>query len=493
MNTNVLQAPEVNSERSLKLGKAKLDRGFYNVIDGERSSLGGRLPVIDPSTDETLATVPNIDREGLERAVSAAQKAFPAWRKVPFKDRRAMLIAVLNQIEQHIDELSSLLTAEQGRPLAGAKWEIEWATKIYGDAFRRMELPEEESDVEGVGHVVKRYVPLGVVCAVSPWNLPVLLSFVKVLPALLTGNTVVLKPSPFTPLTILRIADCVRGLLPPGVLNVITGGDNLGPWMTSHPGFSKITFTGSTQTGKRILESAASTLKHITLELGGNDAGIVLADANPEKIAAALFWSMFALNGQGCITLKRLYVHEVLYSALGTALTACARNTKTGDGFAPDSALGPIQNRAQYERLQSTLKAIENSGTKILYRGQIPQNSKGFFVPVTILDNPPDDAHFVTEEVFGPIRSMFKYKDIEEAIRRANASPYGLGASVWGEDPKQLDTVARRLEAGTVWINQHLNLHPTLPFSGFKGSGFGVEFGREGLQAFCNIQIIARK
>ena len=493
MNTNVLQVPELNSERSLKLEKAKLDRGFYNLIDGERSSLGGTLPVIDPSTGETLATVPNIDREGLEKAVSAAQKAFPAWRRVPFNDRRAMLLGVLNQIEQHIDELSSLLTAEQGRPLAGAKWEIEWVTKLYGNAFRGMELPEEESDVEEVGHVVKRYVPLGVVCAISPWNLPVFLSLVKVLPALLTGNTVVLKPSPFTPLTILRIADYVRELLPPGVLNVITGADNLGPWMTSHPGFSKIAFTGSTQTGKRILESAASTLKHVTLELGGNDAGIVLPDADPEKIAEALFWSMFLLNGQGCITLKRLYVHEDVYSALGTALIACARHTKTGDGFGPDSALGPIQNRAQYERLQSTLKAIENSGTKILYQGQIPQGSKGFFVPVTILDNPRDDAQFVKEEVFGPIRSMLKYKDVEEAIRRANASPYGLGASVWGRDPKQLDTVARRLEAGTVWINQHLNLHPTLPFSGFKESGFGVEFGREGLEAFCNIQIIARK
>jgi acyl-CoA reductase-like NAD-dependent aldehyde dehydrogenase len=202
---------------------------------------------------------------------------------------------------------------------------------------------------------------------------------------------------------------------------------------------------------------------------------------------------MFLVNGQGCITLKRLYVHEDVYSGLGAALVAYARHIKTGDGFGPDSALGPSQNRPQYERLQSTLKAIENSGTGILYQGQIPQGSKGFFVPVTILDDPPDDAPFVKEEVFGPIRSMLKYTDIEEAIRRANASPYGLGASGWGGDSKQLDAVARRLEAGTVWISQHLNLHPTLPFCGFKESGFGVEFGREGLEAFCNIQIIARR
>ena len=490
-SATVLNAPE--SERTLNLRMAKLEDGFYNIIDGERSIAGGRLAVIDPATGQSLAAVPDIDRDGLERAISAAREAFPTWSSTPYRARKTILIEMVHVIERHMEELSALLTSEHGHPVASAKWEIEWLTKLYGPALHQMGLPDEESEMEQVGHVVKRYLPLGVVCAISPWNLPVLLSFVKVLPALLTGNTVVLKPSPFTPLTVLRIADYVNHLLPAGVLNVVTGGDDLGQWMTLHPAFDKIAFTGSTRIGKQILKSAAATLKHVTLELGGNDAGIVLPDAQPEKIAEPLFWSMYLLNGQACVGLKRLYVHEDLYADLAGTLVAYARQIKTGDGFESESALGPIQNRAQYNRLRSTLAEIEKSGTRILYRGEIPQGTNGFFFPVILLDNPRDDAPFVREEVFGPIRSILKYKHVDEAIDRANNSSYGLGASVWGQDVEKADAVARQLQAGTVWINQHANLHPNLPFNGFKDSGLGVEFGREGLEAFCKIQIIARK
>ena len=491
--TNATVLNTVDSERYLKLQTAKLDHGFYNIIDGKRSVSGGRLAVIDPATGQSLATVPDIDRDALERAISAAREAFPAWSSTPYSARKAVIVEIVHVIEQHMDELSALLTSEHGHPATGARWEIEWLTKSYGPVLHQMDLPDEESEMEQVGHVVKRYLPLGVVCAISPWNLPVLLSFVKVLPALLTGNTVVLKPSPFAPLTVLRIADYINGLLPAGVLNVVTGGDDLGKWMTSHPAFDKISFTGSTRTGKEILKSAADTLKHVTLELGGNDAGIVLPDAQPEKIAEALFWSMYLLNGQACVGLKRLYVHEDIYDKLTAALVAYAGYIKTGDGFEPDTALGPVQNRAQYERLQSTLAEIEKCGTRILYRGQVPQGTGGYFFPVMLLDNPPDDAPFVREEVFGPIRSILKYKHVDEAIHRANNSSYGLGASVWGQDIEKAEAVARQLQAGTVWVNQHANLHPALPFNGFKNSGLGVEFGREGLEAFCKIQIIARR
>jgi len=484
---------EIKEEKETKLASAKLGYGFYNIIAGQRLAAVRKLSVINPATGKELATVPDIDRDALERAISAAREAFPTWSSTPYRARKTVLMEMVHVIEQHMEELSALLTSEHGHPAASAKWEIEWLTKLYGPALHQMDLPDEESEMEQVGHVVKRYLPLGVVCAISPWNLPVLLSFVKVLPALLTGNTVVLKPSPFTPLTVLRIADYVNKLLPPGVLNVVTGGADLGRWMTSHPAFDKISFTGSTRIGKEILKSAAATLKHVTLELGGNDAGIVLPDAQPEKIAEALFWSMYLLNGQACVGLKRLYVHEDLYADLAGTLIAYARQIKTGDGFESESALGPIQNRAQYDRLRSTLAEIEKSGTGILYRGEIPQGTNGFFFPVILLDNPPDDAPFVREEAFGPIRSLLKYKDVDEAIDRANNSSYGLGASVWGQDAEKADAVARRLQAGTVWINQHANLHPNLPFNGFKDSGLGVEFGREGLEAFCKIQIVARK
>ncbi len=285
----------------------------------------------------------------------------------------------------------------------------------------------------------------------------------------------------------------MRELLPAGVLNVITGGDDLGPWMTAHPGFDKVDFTGSTQTGKRVFESAAASLKHLSLELGGNDPGIVLPDADPKEIAQALFWSMFLFSGQGCIMMKRLYVHEEIYDRVTKELIAVAQQVKTGDGFDPESGLGPVQNRLQYDRLRAVWEEIQRSGARILFKGTVPQNSDGFFFPVTMLDNPPDHASFVANEVFGPIRSILKYKHVQEAVERANDTPYGLGASVWGKDQDTLRSVARQLNAGTVLVNQHAAVSPESPFGGHKESGVGVQWGLEGLRSYCNIQVIAER
>jgi len=481
---------EISKNSSLQVW---LGTGFYNVIDGAKTSTDEQISVINPSTGEALATVPDIGQDLLNNAVIAAREAFPGWSALQFSERKAILSNALRTIEEHVEELSVLLTAEQGRPLAQARWEIDFLTKGFGAAYMHMELPNKEQDVPNIGHVTKRHAPVGVVGAISPWNLPVLLSFAKAFPALLAGNSVVLKPSPFTPLTVLRISDYIRELFPHGVLNVVTGGDNLGPWMTSHPGIDLITFTGSTETGKKVVKSAAPTLKHVSLELGGNDPGIVLSDADPQQIARALFDSMFRLSGQGCICLKRLYIHESIYIAVTDALIAIASATVTGDGFNPETDLGPVQNRPQYTRLQFLMEEIDRSGAPILYRGDVPTRTKGFFIPVTLLDNPPDDATFVTQEVFGPIRSVFKYKDLDEAIRRANNTSYGLGASVWGTDPEKLHRVALQLEAGTVWINQHAVRNPMVPASAYKRSGLGVEFGQEGLEAYCQLQVIATK
>lgn len=471
--------------------RAWLGNGFYNIIDGARTSADESLSVINPSTEEELATVPDIGQSLLNDAVDAARRAFPGWSTLPFSERKAILSKAFRTIDMHAEELSVILTAEQGRPLAQARREIDLLTKAFGAAYMHMELPDKEKDVSNIGHVTKRHAPVGVVGAISPWNLPVLLSFTKAFPALLAGNTVVLKPSPFTPLTVLRISDYIRELFPPGVLNVVTGGDKLGPWMTSHSRIDLITFTGSTETGKKVVNSSAPTLKHVSLELGGNDPGIVLPDAHPQQIARALFDSMFLLTGQGCICLKRLYIHESIYTAVTDALVAIARGTVTGDGFDPETALGPVQNRPQYMRLRSIMKEINRCGTPILYQGDVPTRKSGFFIPITLLYNPPDDATFVTQEVFGPIRSVFKYKNLDEAIRRANNTSYGLGASVWGTDTEELHKVALRLEAGTVWINQHAVRNPMVPASAFKNSGLGVEFGQEGLEAYCQLQVIA--
>jgi acyl-CoA reductase-like NAD-dependent aldehyde dehydrogenase len=484
---------EIEKERETILASAKLDDGFYNIIGGKRLSAARTLSVINPATGEELAVVPDIVAASLDDAVDAARKAFPAWQALPCARRKETLSAVLTAIDRHAEELSVLLTAEQGRPLVQARWEVDLVTKLYGPAFMHMDIPEIEQDVAHIGHVCKRYTPIGVVGAISPWNLPVIISFMKALPALLAGNTLVLKPSPFTPLTVLRISDYIRDLLPPGVFNTVTGGDELGPWMTSHPGIDHISFTGSTETGKRVLVSASATLKHVGLELGGNDPGIVLPDADPNAIAQDLFNSMFLLSGQGCICLKRLYIHEDIYPAVTGALVAVARSARVGNGLDPNTALGPVQNHLQYQRLQSAWKEIKKSGATILFRGDVPANGKGFFFPVTLLDNPPENASFVAQEIFGPIRSVFTYRTVDEATRRANNTSYGLGASVWGKNADELQRVARQIEAGTVWINQHAIRNPFVPAAAYKNSGLGVELGDEGLREFCHIQVIAAK
>jgi acyl-CoA reductase-like NAD-dependent aldehyde dehydrogenase len=266
-----------------------------------------------------------------------------------------------------------------------------------------------------------------------------------------------------------------------------------GPRITAHPGIDHISFTGSVDTGKRVLASASATLKRVSLELGGNDPAIVLADADPTAITQDLFNSMFLLSGQGCICVKRLYIHESIYRAMTDALVTVARSAKAGNGLDPGTVLGPVQNHLQYECLKSVWEEIVKSKATVLFRGEVPQEGKGFFFPITILDNPPEDASFVTQEVFGPIRSIFKYKTVEEAIRRANKTSYGLGASVWGKITTQLGQIARQIEAGTVWINQHAVRNAFVPATAFKNSGIGVEFGQEGLREYCHLQVIAAK
>lgn len=493
MNSNGTLSSIPHPNREQALAAARLTSGFPNIVNGGRVNSSRSMQIYDPATGEELASVTETQEEGLEHAVQAAKSAFPLWSNKSWKERREILEKAMEELKAHTEELCTILTAEHGRPYSMAQFEITWILDVYAPALLQMELRDSTWNETGAGEITKRYVPLGVVAAISPWNLPFWLSFTKALPALLAGNTVVLKPAVFTPLTVLRAADYIREILPPGVLNVISGGDDLGPWMTRHPGFQKVSFTGSSETGRKVFASAAPTLKHLTLELGGNDPGIVLPDADPPAIAEYLFRSMFVLSGQGCCTLKRLFVHESLYQAVTEALIACARRQKLGDGFDPETTLGPIQNRPQFDRIQATWEEIQKAKVPILYQGEVPSQGAGLFFPVTLLDNPPAEAAYVVQENFGPLRTVIKYTDIDEAVRLANGTQYGLGASVWGTDPELLEAIARRLDAGTVWINQHLNVHPNIPFGGHKNSGVGIEFGEEGLKEFCNVQMIANR
>jgi acyl-CoA reductase-like NAD-dependent aldehyde dehydrogenase len=280
---HTIDALSVGAERNDNLKKAKLENGFYNIIDGEKVAARKRLPVINPATGKQLAAVPDVDHALLNKAISDARNAFSGWGTVPFRRRKAILACLLNKIDDHADELSALLAAEQGGLLAQARWEIDLLTEAFGSVLMQMAPPEKEQDVQPIEQITKRYVPIDGSGVISLWNLPVILSFGKVLPALLTGDTVVLRPSPFTPLTVLRISDYIRKLLPPGVFNVVTGGHDLWPRMKSHSGIDLITFTRSTNIGKPLSESAG-TLRPATLEVGGNDSKAI-ADNDPEKIA----------------------------------------------------------------------------------------------------------------------------------------------------------------------------------------------------------------
>jgi acyl-CoA reductase-like NAD-dependent aldehyde dehydrogenase len=337
--------------------------------------------------------------------------------------------------------------------------------------------------------VVRR--PLGVVAAITPWNFPLTLAFWKIAPALLAGNTMVLKPSPFTPLSTLKVAELLRDVLPPGVLNVVSGGDELGAWMTSHPMPRKISFTGSIETGKKVAASAAPDLKRVTLELGGNDPAIVLDDADPATVAKAIFAGAFNNNGQVCSAIKRVYVPEALYDDVVDALAVHAKAVKVGDGTDPESKLGPINNAPQFERVKELVADAISQGARAVTGGHA-MDRPGYFFEPTILAGLSDGTRIVDEEQFGPALPVISYRDLGDAVDRANATHFGLSGSVWSADPDRAASVAAELECGTAWINTHLALSPQQPFGGFKWSGVGVENGPWGLAEFTEFQAVHR-
>jgi len=310
-----------------------------------------------------------------------------------------------------------------------------------------------------------------------------------IMPALRTGNTVVIKPSTSTPLSTIRLIEIMQEALPTGVVNVVTGDDktfNLGAAMSAHPDIRKIVFTGSCATGQKVMQSAATTMKRLTLELGGNDAGIVLPDVDPSAIAEGLFWGAFINNGQTCAAMKRLYVHESVYDAVCESLVAFAKNIPVGDGMDEASILGPIQNKAQFDKVSQLVSEAKERG-KVLLGGE---PGEGLFFPPTIIADLQNGDSLVDEEQFGPALPIIKYSNIDEAIRSANDSPNGLGGSVWSSDIDMAKKVAARMECGSVWINKHGAIQPNAPFGGVKSSGFGVEFSEEGLMEYTDIQVI---
>ena len=465
---------------------------YPNLIDGELVTTANVLDVVNPANEQVIGQVPSCGAAELDRAVAAARRAFKTWSKTPVDDRRVVIQKMAAAIDANFEELYRLLTAEQGKPHQQAQFEIGGCSAMM-NAQSTLTLEEtinEDSD-ERLSRT--RRVPVGVVGGIVPWNFPVLMAVQKIAPAILSGCTIVLKPSPFTPLTTLKFAELIKDIVPAGVVNIITGEDALGPMITAHPDIDKITFTGSTATGKKIMEGASKDLKRITLELGGNDASIVLPDADVAKVAEQLFWSSFTNAGQICVAAKRIYIHEDIYDELSAAIAAYAKTVKVGDGSEQGTGVGPIQNKKQFDRVCELIEDAKDNGYKFLVGGDVDPSGSGYYVPITILDNPPEDARIVAEEQFGPVMPLMKFSSDDEVIARANNSDYGLAGAVWTKDTERGVKIAEQLETGTVWINEFLHLSPFAPFGGHKQSGFGAEYGIEGLKEFTYSQVITIK
>jgi acyl-CoA reductase-like NAD-dependent aldehyde dehydrogenase len=464
-----------------------------------RLSIGGELveapatfEVYNPATGEVLAHAPAASAEQMEQAIASAKEAFVSWSAMPWGERAEYVTRYADALDAHRDELARLLTLEQGKPLhSQATFETDLALSwVRSTADRTLPVETVEDTDE---HVVQiHHTPLGVVGAITPWNFPTLLGLWKVAPCLLTGNTMVLKPSPYTPLTSLRFGEIAQAVLPAGVLNIVSGDNELGTQMTAHPDIAKISFTGSTATGRKVMESGSGNLKRLTLELGGNDAAIVLPGADVSSLVPTLFDAAYGNSGQWCIAVKRLYVHESLHRQFVDEFVTYAATKKVGNGLDPDTDLGPIQNTMQYEKLVDLFDDIRTQGYDVPLGGTIDQDAPGNFVPVTVVDNPPDDSRIVQEEPFGPVLPILSFDDVDEVVRRANDTEFGLGGSVWGP-PAEAAAVAVRLETGTVWVNE-IHIHGVdIPFGGHKQSGMGVEHGAEGLAEFTNTKTLMFK
>ena len=472
---------------------------FSNIVNAQAVASAELFESRNPATGEVLGLVAQSSADEVSLAVAAAKAAQPGWAARTDEERKALVHRVADIFKQNSEYLGQWVTREQGKPLGGvgpeqvpgARFEV-WACETWTRVTASLDLPIEIAfeDESRRDEVHRR--PLGVVAAIAPWNWPLMIAVWQIIPAIRAGNTVVLKPSEYTSIASLEMVRLIAEVLPPGVINTVSGGGAVGAWLVENPDVNKIMFTGSTATGARIAAAAARNLTPTTMELGGNDAAIVLPDADPKAIATGLFWGAFLNMGQTCACAKRVYVHESLHDALVAELTALAEAMPMGNGMDDGVAMGPIQNRMQYDKVVSLVNRARAEGATIVCGGT-PSEGPGYFYPLTLVTDIADGASLVDEEQFGPVLPIIRYRDIDAAIASANRLDVGLGASVWSADIDQAKSVASRIQAGTVWINQHGAVHPMVPFGGAKRSGWGVEFGLDGLKSVTQTQVISLK
>ena len=466
-----------------------MTKRYDMTIGGESITADGYRDILNPASGDVVGRAPVATRQHLDRAVGAAEDAFSTWRYSTEQERLAACRNIAKACQDNAAELSVLLTREQGKPLKGLGSEFELGgCAAWAGATAELSLPVKVLQDNEAGRIEQHRVPIGPVASITPWNWPLLIAIWHIVPAIRTGNTVVIKPSPFTPLGTLRLVELINEVLQPGLVNVIAGDDALSAELSQHAGIEKVVFTGSIPTGKKVMASAAESVKAVTLELGGNDAGIVLPGTDTAALAEGLFWGSFINSGQTCGALKRLYVHDSVYDETCGVLAGLANNIPMGDGMDESNVLGPLQNERQFNRVVELVEDARAVGARIL-TGGVP-TGQGYFYPITLVADITDGTRLVDEEQFGPVLPIIRYGDIDDAIARANGTDYGLDASVWSQDREAAAEVADRLEAGTVYINKHAEIAPHVPFGGIKCSGLGVEFGEEGLQAYTNIKII---
>ena len=463
---------------------------FTLTIDGKSTPTATTFDVLNPADETVVAACPQGTTQLVDAAITAARRAFPKWSALPDADRVAKLNAIADLIEQHHQELVELVIREQGKTLSGPGANLELGgAAAWTRVTASLSLPEQVIQDDKTARIVAHRKPVGVVGSITPWNWPLLIAVWHVMPAIRVGCTVVIKPSPFTPLSTLRLVELMNKILPPGVINVVTGGPEVGTHLATHSGIDKIVFTGSIATGRKIMGSGAQTLKRMTLELGGNDAGIVLPGTNIDPLLEKLFWGCFINAGQTCAALKRLYVHADQYEEVVSKFAAYCAGIPVGNGLDPRNLIGPVANRMQLDKVVGYVEDARAQGARVVLGGK-KTAGPGYFYPITVLADVSDDMRVVKEEQFGPVIPIVKYATVDEAIARANSLEVGLGGSVWGDDPNAAAELATRLECGTAWVNQHGALHPMAPFGGVKCSGIGVEFNVDGLKEYTTIQVL---
>jgi len=462
---------------------------FSLLIDGKLVVSDNWLDVINPATEQIFARCPAASDAQLDEAVAAAKQAFSTWCRTDYAERATSIERYMAIIAEHYDELVELLVREQGKPIAQARAELDSSLQMARDTVG-LDVPVELLVENDTHRIELRYRPLGVVGVITPWNAPAALALGSLTTAVYTGNTVVVKPSPYTPLTTLKLGELARDVFPAGVVNFVAGGDELGRQLAEHPDVQKLSFTGSVATGKKVMASSAQTLKRVTLELGGNDPAIVLDDVDPKAIAKKMFFACFVNSGQVCMAIKRIYAHEDIYDELCEVLADEARNAPYGDGLDERNQLGPLQNKMQFDKVVDIFEDTKRSEARILVGGEVP-DKPGYFLPPTYVTDIDDDSRLVTEEQFGPIVPILKYSDVDDALRRANDTLYGLSGSVWTSDPERGRDIAKQLEVGTAWVNQHRAISAFVPFGGAKESGMGRQNSILGLKSYMEPQVIS--